>query len=211
MTLERFVMCRSTFRWLALVLGVALVTIFAASILAQNSSVPALPQSAGPARPPDLPSYKIQVNDILKIFVWRDAALSQDKILVRPDGRISMPLISDMQAAGLTPVELKQKIEEELLQNINAPNVTVIVDSINSYQIYVMGNVANGGAIKSTTPLNVMQALANAGGFRDFADKKDVNIFRGNLLFRFNYEEFIKGRNLSQNIFLEAGDVVEVH
>ena len=189
----------------------ALVTVSAASVCAQNSSVPALPQSAGPARPPDLPSYKIQVNDILKIFVWRDAALSQDKILVRPDGRISMPLISDMQAAGLTPVELKQKIEEELVQNINAPNVTVIVDSINTYQIYVMGNVANAGAITSTTPLNVMQALANAGGFRDFADKKDVNIFRGNLLFRFNFEEFTKGRNLSQNIFLEAGDVVEVH
>jgi polysaccharide export outer membrane protein len=85
------------------------------------------------------------------------------------------------------------------------------VDAINSYQIYVMGNVANGGAIRSTTPLNVMQALANAGGFREYADKKDVNIFRGNLLFRFNFEEFTKGRNLSQNIYLETGDVVEVH
>ena len=134
-------MCRSTFRWLGFVLGMALVLVSAASVRAQNSPVPALPQSAGPAKPPDLPSYKIQVNDILKIFVWRDAALSQDKILVRPDGRISMPLISDMQAAGLTPVELKQRIEQELLENINVPNVTVIVDSINTYQIYVMGNV----------------------------------------------------------------------
>ena len=190
-------------------MGILLVTV--ASARPQNSTIPTVPQSAGPARPAELPSYQIQINDVLQIFVWKDPTLSRTQVLVRPDGRISLPLVQDMQASGLTPVQLKQKLEDHLKDYIDLPNVTVIVDSIQSYQIYVMGNVGNGGAIKSPTPLNVMQALANAGGFKDFAKKEEVFIFRGNLLYKFNYKEYTEGKNLNQNIKLESGDIVEVH
>jgi polysaccharide export outer membrane protein len=202
-------MSRTTLRTFGFVLGIALVSV--ASAQPQNPAIPSVPQSAGPARPSELPSYQIQINDVLQIFVWKDSALSREKILVRPDGRISLPLVQDMQAAGMTPMQLKQKIEEHLAQYIDLPNVTVIVDQIQSYQVYVMGNVGAGGAIRSTTPLNVMQALANAGGFRDFANKTEVLIFRGNLLYKFNYKEYTEGKNLNQNITLQSGDIVEVH
>jgi polysaccharide biosynthesis/export protein len=202
-------MSSTTLRTLGFALAIALVSA-AASAEPQNSAIPTIPQSAGPARPSELPSYQIQINDVLQVFVWKDPALSMNKVLVRPDGRISLPLVQDLQAAGLTPVQLKQKLEEHLKDYIDLPNVTVIVDQV-SYQIYVMGNVGAGGAVRSTTPLNVMQALANAGGFKDFANKTEVNIFRGNLLYKFNYKEYTEGKNLNQNITLQSGDIVEVH
>jgi polysaccharide export outer membrane protein len=87
----------------------------------------------------------------------------------------------------------------------------VIVDNIQSYQVYVMGYVARGGAFSSATPVTIMQALANAGGFTEFANKEDVRIFRGNLMMKFNYKDYTEGKNLSQNIKLESGDVLEVH
>lgn len=200
---------RTTLRSVGFVVGVLLVTV--GSARPQNSTIPTVPQSAGPARSAELPSYQIQINDVLQIFVWKDTTLSRSQVLVRPDGRISLPLVQDMQASGLTPVQLKQKLEDHLKDYIDLPNVTVIVDSIQSYQIYVMGNVGNGGVIKSPTPLNVMQALAHAGGFKDFAKKEEVFIFRGNLLYKFNYKEYTEGKNLNQNIRLESGDIVEVH
>jgi len=202
-------MYRTTLRTLGFILGFALVSVTSAQ--AQNPVIPSVPQSAGPARSSELPSYQIQINDVLEVFVWKDVTLSRPKILVRPDGRISLPLVQDMQAAGLTTAQLKQKIEEQLAQYIDLPNVTVLVDQIQSYQIYVMGNVGSGGAVRSATPLNVMQALANAGGFKDFANKTEVLIFRGNLLYKFNYKEYTEGKNLNQNITLQSGDIVEVH
>jgi len=200
-------MYRTTFRWLGILLSIALVSVTYAQ---QSSSVPAVPQAAGPARI-DMPSYLIQINDVLHVFVWKEPEITQSRVLVRPDGRISIPLVQDMQAAGLTPVQLKQRLEDKLKDLIDIPNVTVIVDTIQSYQVFVMGYVARGGAFPSATKVTVMQALANAGGMTEFANKKDIKIFRGALVMKFNYEEYTEGRNLSQNILLEAGDVVEVH
>jgi len=177
----------------------------------QNSTVPTVPQSAGPARNQELASYLIQINDVLHIYVWKEPEVSQARVLVRPDGRISIPLVQDMQAAGFTPIQLKARLEEKLKEKIDVPEVTVIVDTIQSYQIYVMGSVGHGGAFSSPIPLTIMQVLANAGGFSEFADKENVRIFRGNLIMRFNYKEYVEGKNLSQNIKLESGDVVEVH
>jgi protein involved in polysaccharide export with SLBB domain len=108
-------------------------------------------------------------------------------------------------------VQLKQKLEDHLKEFVDLPNVTVIVDSIQSYQVYVMGNVGSGGPVRSNTPLNVMQAIANSGGFKDFAKTQEVFIFRGNLLYKFNFKEYTDGKNLNQNIRLESGDIVEVH
>ena len=190
------------------VLSIGLASVASAQ---QNSTVPTVPQSAGPARTQELASYLIQINDVLHIFVWKEPDVSQGRVLVRPDGRISIPLVQDMQAAGLTPIQLKAKLEEKLKEKIDVPEVTVIVDTIQSYKIYVMGTVGHGGVFSSPIPLTIMQVLANAGGFSEFADKENVRIFRGNLIMRFNYKEYVEGKNLSQNIKLESGDVVEVH
>ena len=201
-------MSRTKCLWLGWVLSIGLASVASAQ---QNSTVPTVPQSAGPARTQELASYLIQINDVLHIFVWKEPDVSQGRVLVRPDGRISIPLVQDMQAAGLTPIQLKAKLEEKLMEKIDVPEVTVIVDTIQSYQIYVMGTVGHGGAFSSPIPLTIMQVLANAGGFSEFADKENVRIFRGNLIMRFNYKEYVEGKNLSQNIKLESGDVVEVH
>jgi len=201
-------MYRKTFVGVGLLLAIGLVYGAGAQ---QNSTVPTVPQSAGPSRVQEAPSYLIQVNDVLHVFVWKEPEVTQSRVLVRPDGRISIPLVQDMQASGLTPVQLKQRLEEKLKDLIDVPNVTVIVDTIQSYQVFVMGQVAGGGAFSSATPVTIMQALANAGGFSEFANKKEVRIFRGNLVMKFNYEEYTEGRNLTQNIKLESGDVVEVH
>jgi polysaccharide export outer membrane protein len=200
-------MSKTNCRWLGFILSVGLVSVASA----QNSTVPTVPQSAGPARNQELANYLIQINDILHVYVWKEPEVSQSRVLVRPDGRISIPLVQDLQASGLTAMQLKAKLEEKLKEKIDVPEVTVIVDSIQSYQVYVMGSVGHGGAFSSPIPLTIMQVLANAGGFSEFADKENVRIFRGNLIMRFNYKEYVEGKNLSQNIKLESGDVVEVH
>jgi polysaccharide export outer membrane protein len=166
--------------------------------------------AAAPPKPVELPSYTIQPDDILEIFVRQEPTISRERVLVRPDGRISLPQVQDLQAAGLTPVQLKESLEEKLTEWIKVPNVTVIVESIQSYKIYVMGNVAGPGVQISATPLTIMHALAAAGGFTTFADKSDITIFRGDERIRFNYEEFTKGKKVGQNIVLRSGDVVNV-
>jgi polysaccharide export outer membrane protein len=173
---------------------------------ANAGNLPLLPGT----RAQEAPNYIIQPNDVLRVFVWKDETLSQQRTLVRPDGRISLPLVQDIQAAGLNPGQLKQRLEERLKEWVDVPNVTVIVDTIQSYEIYVMGNVANPGVVKSATPLTVLQALGTAGGFREFADKNGVTIIRGRDRMRFNFDEFIKGRAPNENITLISGDVVWV-
>ena len=119
-----------------------------------------------------------------------------------------------MQAAGLNPVQLKEKIEESLKEYIDAPNVTVIVDAIQSYRIFVLGKVAKSGAIMVERQIDVLKALSLAGGLLEFANPADIVIIRGtgedSTLYRFNYPEVIKGKNFSQNMLLKSGDVVVV-
>jgi polysaccharide export outer membrane protein len=159
------------------------------------------------------PLYLIQPNDILQIYVWKDPNLSE-KVLVRPDGHISFPLVKDLRAANLTPVQLAQQMEDSLKKYIDVPNVTVIVDAIQSYRVYVTGKVAKPGAISNEKPITVLQAIALAGGFTEFADPTSISIIRGagedGQLWKFNYPEVIKGRNFSQNMLLKAGDAVVV-
>ena len=159
------------------------------------------------------PLYVIQPNDVLQIFVYKEPNLS-GKVTVRPDGRISFPLIQDMQAEGLNPGQLKNKVEEALKEYIDAPNVTVIVEAILSYRVFVTGKVGKPGMIVSEKPINVLQALSLAGGFQEFANQAETVIIRNSgedsTLFRFNYPEVIKGKNFSQNMPLKSGDVVVV-
>jgi polysaccharide export outer membrane protein len=168
----------------------------------------------GPERPDSsVPLYIIQPNDLLKIFVWKQTDMS-GQVLVRPDGRISLPLVQDIQAAGKTPAELKEKIEESLKEYIEFPAVTVIVDSIQSYRVFVTGQVTKPGPIVAEKPISVLQAIALAGGFLPMAKPAETVIIRstneGSTLFRFNYPEVIKGEHFNQNIMLKTGDVVVV-
>jgi polysaccharide biosynthesis/export protein len=188
-----------------------LVTVFVLLLC----SLPQLPAQGLDASKslPALPAYVIQPNDMLDIFVWKDPALSR-KVLVRPDGRISFPLLQDIQAAGLNPSELKQTIEDGLKQYVEIPNVTVTVDGIQSYRIFVTGKVQKAGAYMSEKPITVLQALAMAGGFAEFANVAEMVIIRGSgeqsNLFKINYPEVIKGKNFGQNMLLRTGDVLVV-
>ncbi len=161
--------------------------------------------------PPSL--YIIQPNDLLAIFVWKEPNLS-GKVTVRPDGRISFPLVQDMQAAGLNPGQLKNKIEESLREYIEVPNVTVVVEAIQSYKVYVTGKVTKPGMIMSEKPISVLQAISMAGGFLEFSNPAETVIIRNtgedSTLYKFNYPEVIRGRNFSQNMLLRSGDVVVV-
>jgi polysaccharide export outer membrane protein len=170
-------------------------------------------QNPEPPESSSAPLYVIQSNDLLRIFVLNQPELS-GQVRVRPDGRISLPLVQDIQAAGKNPRELKDNIEENLREYIDAPSVTVIVDAIESYRIFVTGQVARPGAIASEKPITVLQALALAGGYLPVAKPVETVIVRSvgesSTLFRFNYPEVIKGENFNQNILLRSGDVVVV-
>lgn len=161
----------------------------------------------------DPPSFIIEANDILEVFVWKEPDLSR-KVLVRPDGYISFPLVQDLKAAGMTPAELKQQLEIKLKEYLTAPNVTVIVDAIMHYRIYVTGKVQAPSSFILEKPITVLQAISMAGGLQEFANESEVKIVRptssGYSYLDFNYKEIIKGRNVSQNIYLESGDVVVV-
>ncbi|HEY3129417.1 MAG TPA: polysaccharide biosynthesis/export family protein [Acidobacteriota bacterium] len=161
----------------------------------------------------DAPPYIIQSNDILEIFVWKEPELSR-KVLVRPDGRISFPLVQDLIAAGTTPGELKQRIETRLKEYITAPNVTVIVDTIQHYKVYVIGKVQKPGSFTAEKPISALQALTLAGGFQDYAKESEITIVRTNgkehVIFRFDYKDVIKGKKPDDNILLDPGDVVVV-
>jgi len=164
------------------------------------------PKSASPA-------YTVQPNDVLEIYVWKDQNLTR-KVVVRPDGRISFPLIQDMQVAGLNPEAIKSEIEKKLKEYIDAPNVTVIVEAIQSYRVFVTGKVAKPGVYTAEKPISVLQALALSGGFQDFANPAEMVIIRNTgedtILFRFNYVEAVRGKNFNQNILLKSGDVIVV-
>lgn len=162
---------------------------------------------------PEPPIYIIQPNDVLEIVVWGEPDISR-KVIVRPDGRISIPLVQDLRASELTPPELKEEIERRLSDYLDSPNATVIVEAIQSYKVYVTGKVQSPGAIISEQPITVLQALTLAGGFAEYANDSDVSVVRTygreHVVFDFNYGEVIKGRRTHQNILLRSGDVIVV-
>ena len=178
---------------------------------AENSRAAA----AAPASPlaPGPPLYVIQANDVLEIFVWKEPELTR-KVLVRPDGRISFPLVQDLAAAGASPGELKVRIERQLKEFVEAPNVTVIVEAIQSYRVFVTGRVQKPGALAVEKPVTVLQALSMAGGFQEYAKDTEMTVIRNyaseNITFKFNYRDVIAGKHPEQNIFLRSGDVVVV-
>jgi len=161
----------------------------------------------------DSPAYIIQPNDLLEIVVWGEPEISRT-VLVRPDGRISLPLVQDLQASELTPVELKAQMETRLKEYVDSPNVTVIIQAIQSYKVYVIGKIQIPGGITVEKPITVLQALTLAGGFQQYADESEISIVRtlgqDHLIFEFNYKDVMKGKKAEQNILLRSGDVVVV-
>ena len=160
-------------------------------------------------------NYVIGAGDSLEIDVWKEPDLSKT-VPVRSDGKISLPFAVEIQASGRTPLQLEEDITNRLKDNIKQPIVTVIVQQINSQKYNVMGQVTRPGAYPLTTTTTVMDAIANAGGFKDFARKKDVHILRGKpdgtqTRYKFNYDAFVKGKNPQTNIRLQPGDTIVVN
>jgi polysaccharide export outer membrane protein len=181
----------------------------AAPAAAPPASAATSPQQAGAvALPAD---YRLTIGDKLRVEVYKDTQLSQS-LQVRPDGKITLPLIGDMNAAGLTSIELRDRIATALKEYVTNPVVTVIVVETVPPVVYVMGEVANPGAVPLNGSMSVLQALAMAGGFRDFADTKDIRVLRrsprGLQTLSFNYKAAVKGDG--DPVLLQAGDTVIV-
>jgi len=157
------------------------------------------------------PTYVIGPQDMLDISVWKEPELSR-VLPVRPDGKISLPLLRDVQAAGLTPSQLEARITEGLTGFISAPDVTVIVTAINSRRIYIVGEMSRPGAFPLLPGMTVLQALSNAGGFTQFANTKNIYVLREEngkqMKLPFNFKDVIKGRKPEENVTLKAGDTI---
>jgi polysaccharide export outer membrane protein len=158
-------------------------------------------------------NYSIGPEDVLTIDVWKEPEISRT-VPVRRDGKISLPLLNDVQAAGLTPTQLSSEIEEKLLESIIKPQVTVIVTQMSSQRIYVLGQVTRGGAYPLAPDLTAMQALSIAGGFTPFANLKKIYIMRTengkSKILPINYKELAAGLKPQQNIHLKPGDTIVV-
>jgi polysaccharide export outer membrane protein len=157
--------------------------------------------------------YKIGPQDVLRIDVWKEPEITRT-VPVRPDGKISLPLLNDVQAAGLTPNQLSSAISEGLKKFINDPQVTVSVNEINSRRVFVTGEVAHSGAFPLLPNMTVLQALSSTGGFTQFAKIKNIYVLRfedgKQVKHPFNYKEAIAGRKPEENIMLQPGDVIVV-
>ena len=194
-----------------LVLSIAL----ASSLV--TSSVSASPaQAVAPGPPPvaAVPAdYVIGPEDVLGIVFWREPDISGD-VTVRPDGRITIPVVGEIPAAGLRPEQLQAQIATAAGKYITDLNVAVVVRTINSRKVFVTGRVTTPGARPLVGPLTVLQAIALAGGVTEYADAKNITILRSDNgrteTFKFNYRDVSKGRKLEQNILLRPGDTVVV-
>jgi polysaccharide biosynthesis/export protein len=159
-------------------------------------------------------SYVIGNDDVLAINVWKEPDITRSS-QVRSDGKISLPLLGEIQAAGRTPLQLEQSITTELQNYITKPKVTVIVEQINSKKYNILGEVVKPGSYSLTLAPTIMDAIAAAGGLKDFAKQKDIYVLRqnpsgGKSRITFNYKDYLKGKNLAQNIRLEPQDTIVV-
>jgi polysaccharide export outer membrane protein len=172
------------------------------------------PTSATPANLPHDNNFVIGNDDRLAINVWKEPDLTRT-IPVRSDGKISLPLVGELEATGRTPLDLEREIAAKLKDYITEPEVTVIVEQINSQKFNILGQVTKPGSYALATATTVLDAIAASGGFRDFAKQKSIYILRKNSAgaetrITFNYKDVIKGKNTEQNIKLEPGDTIVV-
>lgn len=196
-----------------------MLLVFAAMALngqAQNSTPdvakPVAPATSSPVAAND-PDYKIGPQDVLTITVWKEPDVSRE-VPVRPDGKISLPLLNDVEAAGLTPMQLANSLTESLKKFISSPQVTVIVKEINSRRVYVIGEVVRAGTFPLLPKMTVLQIVSSCGGFTQFANPKKIYVLRTKdgkqTKIPFNYKEVVSGKNPEQNIELQPGDTIVV-
>jgi polysaccharide export outer membrane protein len=174
-----------------------------------RSDAPTAPAKSDAGVAVDPKTYVIGAQDILSIKVWREQDFT-GFYTVRPDGKITIPLIGDVQASGLTPERLGDQLKQGLSNYINSPDVSVSLQTVGSKKFYITGEVNRPGEYVLAVPTKVFDALSNSGGFRDFANKKKIIIIRGADRLKFNYQDILRGKNLEQNILLENGDTVVV-
>ena len=183
----------------------------AALLLGPRAAAASDDKKSTPYGPATNEEYRLGAGDKLRVEVYKDAQLSQS-VQIRPDGKITLPLIGDMAATGLTPIELRDQIAKQLKEYITNPTVTVIVVEAQSAQAYIMGEVSHPGAVQLHGPVTIVQAIAMAGGFKEFANTKDVKILRPNgsgiQTLRFNYKDVLNGE--AKPIYLKSGDTVIV-
>jgi polysaccharide export outer membrane protein len=158
--------------------------------------------------------FVIGPEDVLGVVFFREKDMSAD-VVVRPDGKISLPLMNDIQAAGLTPDQLRERVEQEASRYFEDPNATVIVKQINSRKVFITGQISHPGPYPVVQPTTVLQLIATAGGLSEFADAEHIIIWRTNevgqqVSYAFNYKAVSRRRNLQQNITLKPGDTVVV-
>jgi polysaccharide export outer membrane protein len=194
----------------------------------QTAPAPAKPEAAKPAAPSPgtakppvaipagapLPAdYVIGPEDVLTIIFWREKDLSSE-VIVRPDGRISLPVLQDVSAVGLTPEQLRESLTKTAERFVEDPNVTVVVKEIKSRKVFITGEVTRPGPYNITAPMTIVQLIAMAGGLLEYADAKNIVIVRTEngkeTSYKFNYREVSEGKNLKQNIQLKPGDTVIV-
>lgn len=204
-------------------LVLVLMTAIGGQARAQTPAAPAAPPALPPAaaeaaalRPTDPvipPGYVIGTDDVLSIVYWKDKDMSADA-QVRPDGRIALPLINEVVAAGLTPEQLREKLTEESRKYMEDANITVVVRQINSRKTFITGEINKPGPYPLTAPTTVMQLIAMAGGLREYANSKKIIIMRTEhgrpISLPFNYKDVTSGKKLEQNVELKPGDTVVV-
>jgi polysaccharide export outer membrane protein len=190
-----------------------LITFAVLCVLAASPCASPAAEAARPAPSAGETEYRIGEGDVLNIDVWKDPALTR-LLSVLPDGKIAYPLIGELAAAGKTVAELKKEIEQKLARYISDPVVTVEVRQMNSLHIYVLGRVNAPGRVVLTSNVNVLQALAIAGGPTAYANRSRIRIFRQEggktVIIPFDYDDVTAGKNLGSNILLKRGDVVFV-
>lgn len=191
----------------------SLLALAAAPAAAQRPGNAPVPANSGVVTPAH---YVVGPQDVLSVVFWREKEMSAD-VVVRPDGKISLPLLNDIQAAGLTPEALRHAIAKDAqkyLKELQDSDVTVVVKEINSRKVYVTGQVIRGGEFPLANDMTVLQAISVAGGLLEYADASDIVVVRKEggreQTFKFNYKDVIKGRNLAQNITLKPGDTIIV-
>ena len=159
------------------------------------------------------PNYTIGAQDVLDVNVWKEAEVSRT-VQVRPDGKISLPLLNDVQAAGLTPKQLTESLTEKLKKYIDSPQVTVIVTQINSMRVYLIGQVTRPGAYPLMPDMTILQAISSAGGLAQFANGKKIFLMRTEngtqRKYAFNYKDVLDGRKPEENLKLKPGDTIVV-
>jgi len=179
----------------------------------KQGTAPAAQTAAREAGTPFTPEYLIGPGDMLDISVWKEEALTKT-VVVLPDGKISFPLIGQVEAAGRTVDDLKQEIAKRIIKFAPKEEVNLEVKQVNSMLIYVIGRVNQPGRVILNTNVDVLQALSIAGGLNPFAKRSQIKVFRKEggktTILRFNYDEVTDGEKLEQNVILKRGDVVVV-